>query len=376
MKTYTRRVLPFLAPLLLAFVPAADELRYDPKPGTETTKKLEISLELSLDDVTFEVNDQPMPEALGQLKDMALSLELVAGVTEKVAVAKDGRATDFLRTFDSIHGKAEAGENSSEDSFSELEGKTVHFLWDATKSEYAKSWHECTGKDEILNTLSPDMDVSTLLPPKKVSKGDKWEVGGEKVLPLLIPGLQPGTVDLDKAGLGANESKAMQIMIDELGPQLEEGLKHLRVGCEYAGSHDADGVSVGDVKLHLEGEMKLDLGPVFERIAAEQSSGGPEPTVDASVTLSLKGDGALLWNAETHVLQSCTLDADLQLHLKANASADEGGQSMKFKAALGIGGKGSWKLGADKPGKPAETPAPEKKAPEKKAPEKKAPEKK
>jgi len=354
MKIHARRSTTFLAPLLLAFVPAADEIRYDPKPGTEVGKKLEVSLEFSVDDVSFEMNGQPVSEAVAGLQDKTVALELAVGVTEKLAGVKDGRATDFLRTFDSIHGKAEAGEESSEDSFTDMEGKTVHFVWDGEKSEYKKSWHECTGKDEILSTLSPDMDVSALLPGKKVSKGDKWEVNGNKVLSLLMPGLQPGSVDLDKAGLPAEASKAMQIMIDELGPQLEEGLKHLKVGCEYSGSHDADGANVADVKVHLEGELKLDLGPVFERIAAEESHGGPEPTVQASVTLSIKGDGSLLWNPQTNMLQSYTLDADLQLHIKADASADQGGQEMKFKVAMGVGGKGSWKLATAKAEKPAE----------------------
>ena len=355
MKIHARRSTTFLAPLLLAFVPAADEIRYDPKPGTEVGKKLEVSLELNVDEVSLSQNDQPLPaEAMGQLQDMTITLELAVGVTEKLAGIKDGRATDFLRTFDSIHGKAEAGEESSEDSFAELEGKTVHFVWDGEKGEYKKSWHECSGKDEFLNTLSPDMDVSALLPSKKVSKGDKWEVNGNKVLSLLMPGLQPATVDLDKAGMPAEASKAMQIMIDELGPQLEEGLKHLKVGCEYAGSHDADGVNVADVKLHMEGELKLDIGPVIERIAAEQNHGGPEPTVVGGVTLSIKGDGSLLWNPQTNMLQSYSLDADLQLHVKADVSADMGGQEMKLKAALTVGGKGSWKLATAKSDKPAE----------------------
>jgi hypothetical protein len=363
MNLSTRRALPLLSALFLAFVPAADELRYDPKPGSESSKKLDVSLELSFDEVSVEMNGQPLPpEALGQMQDLSIALEFGVGVTEKFAGVKDGRATDFTRTFDSIHGKAEAGEDSNEGSFADMEGKTVRFLWDADKSEYKKSWHECTGKDEILNTLSPDMDVSALLPSKKVTKGDKWEVSGAKVLSLLMPGLQPGTVDLDKAGLGASESKAMQIMIDELGPQLEEGLKHLKVACEYEGSHDADGVNVADVKVHLEGDLKIDIGPVIERIAAEENHGGPEPSVQGSVTLDIKGDGSMLWDAATHMLHSYTLDADLKLALKADASADQGGQEMKFKAAFAIGGKGSWKLGAAKADKPAAAPAtPEKK---------------
>ncbi len=362
MKITARRSLTFLAPLLLAFVPAADEIRYDPKPGTEVAKKLDVSLELSIDDVSVEQNGQPLPpEALGQMQDMTISLGLAVGVTEKLAGVKDGRATDFLRTFDTIHGKAEAGEESSEDSFSDMEGKTVHFLWDGEKNEYKKSWHECTGKDEILNTLAPDMDVSALLPGKKVSKGDKWELGGGKVLSLLMPGLQPGSVDLDKAGLPAEASKAMQIMIDELGPQLEEGLKKFKVACEYDGSHDAEGVNVADVKLHMDGELKLDIGPVIERISAEENRGGPEPKVDASVTLTIKGDGNMLWNAQTHMLQSYTLDADLSLHVKADMGVDMGGNEMKFKAALLVAGKGSWKLASVKADKPAEASTPDKK---------------
>ena len=345
MKILSRRALPLLAHLLLAFVPAADELRYDPKPGTESAKKLDVSLELNVDDVSVEMNGQPLPpEAMGDMQDLAITLELAVAVTETFAGVKDGRATDLLRTFDTIHGKAEAGEESSEDSFSEIEGKTVRFLWDAEKNEYKKSWHECTGKDELLNALSPDMDVSALLPGKKVAKGDKWEVGGSHVISLLLPGVQPGSMDLDKAGLGAEESKAVQIMIDELGPQLEEGLKKLKVSCEYDGSHDSDGATMADVKLHLEGELKVDIGPLFERISAEES-GSAEASVDAEVTLNIKGDGMLVWNAKTNMLSSYTLDADLQLQLKADASADQGGQEMKFKASILVAGKGSWKLG-------------------------------
>lgn len=355
MKLSSRRALPLLAPLFLAFVPAADEMRYDPKPGTEASKKLDVTLELNIDDVSVEANGQPLPpEALGQMQDLAITMELAVGVSEKLTGVKDGRATDFLRTYDSIHGKVEAGPESNEDSYAEMEGKTVHFVWDADKSEYKKSWHECTGKDEILNTLAPDMDVSALLPSKKVSKGDKWEVGGGQVISLLMPGLQPAPFDMDKAGMPAEAAKAMQIMADELGPQLEEGLKRLKITCEYQGSHDAEGVNVGDVKLHLEGELKLDLGPVIERIAAEESHGGPEPSVDATASMTLKGDGTLLWNSETHMLQAYNLDADITLSLKADLGMEQGGQEIKLKASLGIGGKGSWKLAAVKAEKPAE----------------------
>jgi hypothetical protein len=366
MKNVSRPLL-FLAPLILAFVPAADEIRYDPKPGTEASKKLDISLELNVDDVDLQVNGSPIPdEAIGQIKDQTVTLGLAVGVTEKLAGIKDGRATDFLRTYDSIHGRAEAGDESKDEDFSEMEGKTVHFLWDDAKSEYKKSWHECTGKDEFLNTLSPDMDVSALLPAKKVAKGDKWEVGGGKVLSLILPGLQSGTVDLDKAGLGAKESKAVQIMLDELGPQLEEGLKHLKVGCEYQGSHDSDGANVADVKLHLDGAIKLDLGPMLERIATEESGGNGPTSVKANVALEIKGDGALLWNVETHMLQSYTLDAELKLHVQADAAGDEGGQEVKFHGTLEIGGKASWKLAAAKADKPTEAKSPAPKPAEKK----------
>ncbi|MBK7643804.1 MAG: hypothetical protein IPJ19_12290 [Planctomycetes bacterium] len=359
MKIHSRRSLTLLAPLFLAFVPAADEIRFDPKPGTELTKKFDVSLELSVDDFSVEMNGQPLPaEAMGGVQGTAITLELAMGVTEKLVGVKDGRATDLLRTFDSVHGRAEAGEGSSDKSVEEMEGKTVHFVWDEAKSEYTKTWHECTGKDELLNSLSADMDLRSLLPSKKVSKGDKWDVEGSKVFSILLPGMQPGNLDPEKAGMDGEQAKAVQIMIDELGPQLEEGLKHLKVTCEYDGSHDADGVEVADIKLHVDGDMKLDLGPVFERIAAEQSrGGGPEPTVEASVSWSIKGDGALLWDNATHTLKSYTLDTDLQLNMKADASMDQGGQEMNFKANMGISGKGSWKLESGKgAAKAAETP--------------------
>ncbi len=348
MKIEPRSALTFVAPLFLAFVPAADELRFDPKPGIEVGKKLDVNLELSVDDVSLEMNGQPLPpEAIGQLQDMTINLGVAVAVTEKLAGVKDGHATDLLRTFDTVKVKAEAGNESKDESIDKMEGKTVRFLWDDKKSEYTKSWHECTGEDNILEALSPDMEVSALLPEKKVSKGDKWEVAGSKVLSLILPGVQQGSIDLSKASMGGAESKAAQIMIDEIGPQLEEAIKHLKVACEYQGSHEAEGQSLADVKLHMEGEIKIDLGPMFERIAEEESQ-GMKPDITAKVSLEIKGDGTLSWNAATRMLQTYELDADLTLKLDADAQMNQGGQDMKFHAAIGVGGKGSWKLASTK----------------------------
>lgn len=348
MKIHTRSALTLAAPLLLAFVPAADELRFDPKPGTEVAKKLDVGLELSVDDVSIDMNGQPLPpEAIGQLQDQALNLALALEVTEKLTGVKDGRATDLLRTFDKVKLKAEFGSESKDESIDKMEGKTVRFLWDDEKGEYKKSWHECSGEDGVLDALSADMELSALLPEKKVSKGDKWEVGGSHMLSLLLPGVQGGPLDLSKANLGASESKAAQIMIDEIQPQLEEGLKHLKVICEYDGSHEVEGQSVADVKLHLEGELKLDLGPMIERIA-EEEGGGVKPDVSATVTFGLKGDGKLSWNAASKMLQDYELESDLSIALAADAQVSEGGQDMKFHASLKVGGKGSWKLASAK----------------------------
>lgn len=348
MKIHTRSALTLAAPLLLAFVPAADELRFDPKPGTEVAKKLDIGLELSVDDISVDMNGQPLPpEALGQIQDQALNLAFVLEVTEKLAGVKDGRATDLLRTFDKVKLKAEFGSESKDESIDKMEGKTVRFQWDEDKSEYKKTWHECSGEDGVLEALSADMELSALLPEKKVAKGDKWEVSGSHVLSLLVPGVQGGNMDLSKANLGGAESKAAQIMIDEIQPQLEEGLKHLKVICEYDGSHEVEGQSIADVKVHLEGELKLDLGPMIERIA-EEEGGGVKPEVSATVSLGLKGDGKLGWNAATRMLQDYELDSDLSLDLKSDAQVDQGGQQMKFHASLKVGGKGTWKLASTK----------------------------
>lgn len=339
MKLFRRSTAVHLAlPLTLIVAFLADEVAFHPAAGSSVAKELSIDVELGLDDVSVSVNgDELPPEMLGQLGDEKLIVSILMGVTEKFVATKDGRPTDLLRTFDELSIKAQFGEDSKEtDGGENLQGKTVRFHWNEDEQRYDKSWHESTGDAEKLDALTEDMDLRLLLPTKKVSEGDTWEVAGDRLAPLFLPGGIAG---------GDDDSEETAAAEDEIRAQLATFLKDFKVVCKYAGQRDDGDVRVAEITFTFEGTPKIDMGPVIERVAQAQ---GEVPDADVTATLSakLKGEGKLDWNQAAGHMHAFEMQSELELELDLSADANEEGQSFQLEIGAKASGQVTWKMSA------------------------------
>lgn len=333
-----------VVPLLLGLSPSGDELEFHPKAGAELKKGLKIKVDIKPEKLDFTVNGESMPAEnfLGS-SDASMQAKLAVDVTDKYVQSKEGRPTELLRTFDSLALSYEAGEEKGDaPKFDKLEGKTVRFKWNSDSDTYEKSFHESKGDDSLLEKLSEDMDVRTLLPSKKVSEGDTWEVAGDKLLPIFLPGGLPGDIaaDGDKA-----EAKAA---LEELHTALGKFQEELKVQCKYKGSHEDGGARVGQIDFTFTGKGKADLSHLIESLGAMEDS-DVHPDVDAASDLGLEGSGVLLWDLADGRVHSFTMHADATLDLDVKSTFDVDGESYQMVIKAKFAGKADWTLSASKP---------------------------
>lgn len=335
----------FTAPLLFALALPADEIQFHPKAASEATKKLTLELELKLDEFALSVNGEEMPpDAMGGMQEQSLLVNLMIGVTDKYVETKEGKPTELLRTFDEVKLSAEAGEQKNDvHELEEIVGKTVRFKWNEDSQAYDRTFHESKGEDEELENLLADMDVMALLPEKKVSAGDTWEVSGEHLASVFLPGGLMG-----KSSKGDNDETFQEVQ-DALKAELEPALKDFKIQCKYKGSRDEGGVRVNEIAFTFDGQAKLDVSELMKKISEIQSGGqAPETDVDAKVSLELKGEGTLLWDGAAGRMQAFDMQAEISASADISATVDQGGQSMEFKMTAASSGKATWAMKAEK----------------------------
>jgi hypothetical protein len=332
------------APLFLGLVRPADELEFHPKAGAELKKSLKIKLELKPEKLDFTVNGESMPpENLMGSGDAAMQVKLAVDATDKYVQSKEGRPTDLLRSFESLALSYEAGEEKGDaPKFDKLEGKTVRFKWNADNETYEKSFHESKGDDALLEKLSEDMDVRPLLPPKKVSEGDTWELSGDKVLPLFLPGGLPGEIASD------SDKDEAKTAFEEAHNALSKFQDELKFQCKYKGSHEEDGARLGQIEFTFSGKGKADLSHLIETLGAMEDN-DVHPDVDANSDLDLSGSGVLLWHLADGRLHSFTMHADASMDLDVKSTFDVDGEGYQMVIKARFTGKADWTLSASKP---------------------------
>lgn len=334
------------APLCLALTLPADELAFRPAAKSEVSKTLKIDLELSVTDASFSMNGEPgPPEATDSLKENSLILNLLVGVTDKYVETKDGKPLDLLRTFDKLKVDAEFGENSKDvEEVKEFEGKTVHFKWNEKDGVYDKTYEDSKGDADELKSLDPDMDLRCLLPDKKVSKGDTWEVPAARLATLFLPG-----GFFSKGGDG-EQGAELEKLRKEVAEQFETLMKDFKVACTYKGTKDQDGTSVGEIAFTFDGKAKMDLGSMLEQVvAAMRQEGTPEMDIKAGLGLGLKGDGTLLWDAAAGHAHSFEMQAETDIDVDVNIHAQQGDQPFDIAMTAHGNGKVNWDLSSNSP---------------------------
>jgi hypothetical protein len=337
-----------LLPLTLAFLSPLDTVRFGPKSGTEVKKSMTVGLEMNIEELNFVVDGEEMPpEALGEALDQAFVMEVVQTVTDKYIKVKEDQVEELIRSYDSMQVTLEMGEEVTEETGTEgLAGKQVRFVRNDKTGAYDKEWFECEGEEQMLKSLSEDMDMRRLLPSGSVKPDQEWKLEGKDMGVLMWPGITSAEdIDLSQADLDAQQAELAQMMMDDLGPRFEEALQGMKIGLKYVGVREVEGVELAEIAINIDGTMSMDMGELIEKIAASQGGEQMEGAdITLTMTMGMKGEGALLWNNQNGHLHSYKLDATMDFAINGDLDVDVQGESHSASATIKLVGKANWDL--------------------------------
>ena len=349
MNTSTRLLClaPVLALPLLALSSRGDEVSFHPADGSSVSKELNFSSTFYLDDLSVVMDGQELPpEMLGAAMEEGLLIDASIGVTDQYVSTKGGKVLTLLRTFDSLsmEGGPESGAESV-DEFGGLEGETVKFAWDEDSGEYLKSFHESEGDEGQLENLSVDMDMLELLPKGEVSEGDTWEVKGEGLAHVFLPGGLP--LNPDAGDESAEASLITELIQEEIGAQLEEAFDAFAIRCTYAGTREDDEVSLGVIEFEFEGDAAMDLSDMIQSLIDLQGAAmGVEADVSASLDMELEGKGTLLWDLAAGRINNCEMSGELTVMIDIEADIEAQGEAHTGELSAEVSSEMSWGMSA------------------------------
>lgn len=295
---------------LSSFLLPWDGVTFAPSAGTKLTKTFDGQVEFSLDSMRVLVNGEEQDVPMDEEPAGTGTYSIV--VTDTFKALEEGRPTDLLRSFVEVSGTVESSDgDSSEGSLDDLEGKTVHFAWDADAGSYDVTYEGGEGEEEALSLLNPDMDYRPLLPRGEVKDGDEWEVGGNDILKILVPG-----TDLRNAAASGIEidGKPIPQKVVELMDKFLEGSK---ATCKYAGTSEVEGVTLAEIpfKGKISGTSEIDPR---EFAAEEMDDFAGEALIN--LTINLDFEGTLLWDVKAGHFKSFVLEGNggMDMHMTMN----------------------------------------------------------
>ena len=179
-----------------AQAPVADAVEFAPVQGAQLEKRFQSSLELRFDELTSTMNGQEVPPEFLPEMDLLITDERSVVVLDEYVAVAGGRPRNLLRTFREITVETleefsmEPDIESSERATgsSELVDETLRFVAGSSSDDYARSFTERVGGDELLAGLVEDMDLRAILPDGAVEKDDTWEVDANFLHALQRPG--------------------------------------------------------------------------------------------------------------------------------------------------------------------------------------------
>ena len=329
--------------LLAAFALPVDDLAFHPKSDQELKKELKIDAELKTEKVEITVNGESAPADDMGFSDDPSKVTLRVTATDKYVQAKDGRPTDLLRTFDSLRLSYQNGEKKEDaPKFDALEGKTVRFKWNADTETYEKSLKDDKGDEALLEPLSEDMDVRVLLPSKKVSEGDTWEVPGQKLLPLFLPGGLPGPIGTP------DDKEEMSTVFEEVHSTFAKLQEDLKVRCRYRGAREEAGTKVGEIEFEFSTRGKADISHLVETLLAMEED-GVHPDAEGNAEVEVHGSGTVLWHLGDGRIHSLSMQTEAGIDLDAKVRFSVDGDDIEMVAKVRLAAKADSKLETSKP---------------------------
>ena len=301
-----------LAPLALALAPLADEVSYHPEEGTTLTREVRRSYELKLEEITVEVNGQPMDvEAEIDIRD---ALHIV--VNDEIVSVGDGRPAKLVRDYETLSGEtteSSGGEDTTRERSSPLEGKKVTFSWDSDEEDYDVAFASGEGDRALLDGLQEDMDWRAFLPSGDVTADESWDVDATALAAVLRPG---GNVKL-KVSEGDDPAS-------EMGAEFAENLSG-DVTAAYRGTREVDGIELAVIAI----ESKV------------ETHGGDEASQAVALAFELQGE--MLWHQAESRLRSVELRGPMRVTL-TQQSQHQGEREIQLEQRMQFAGEASFEL--------------------------------
>ena len=322
---------------LVAFAAALDAPSFQPEAGTVLSKTFTSSVLFELDDLSLVAQDMDMTEMLGAF-EITVETEQTITVTDEYVEMDGGRLRQLKRTFDTLASSAVISmsnemmgdENKESTSESDLEGRTVVFTWDDEEDDYVVTFDGDEEDDEdLLESLTEDMDLRVLLPEDDVSEGDQWEIDPVELGSIFMPG---GNLHLVPPDVDEEQMEFFEGLFgDELKDMLEEALEGT-VTCTYKGKRNDGGVEVGTIEIEIEISLLIDLSDFITDLIDELAEGEmPDFSLDmADLGFEYEGKALLLWNLEEGHVHLFESSGDVSITFDIQASAE--GQSIELSA--------------------------------------------
>lgn len=346
MKQLCLSLLPAAAvPALVALSLPATEITFAPAEGLSVARKFTSHQQMALGDLQMSMNGQPMPMEIKMEMDMDSTSEVE--VTDQFVAMGEGQPQKLLRTFDAIGQTGSfamemelmpnGGQEMDITASSELEGKSVSFVWDEEAEEYEAAWHESEGDDALLEDLTEDMDLRALLPSGSVSEGDTWEIDVKTLTSVLAPG---GDMKL----VPELEEDAQQFpgpqsgMGGGFGEMLGESIEGTASG-EFKGLQDLDGVNVAAIAIKLDIESSNDMTEQVVKQMEEMKEQIGEAKVEyMDVELDIEAEGTLYWNMDAGHAHMFELSGTIGMVMDTAMKMSPSGQEMRIEQMFEMAG--------------------------------------
>ena len=336
-------LIPVAIPALWAFTAPADEVHFHIAEGTTLNSAFDTTVELSLDEMRIVSNGEEQDASMFGLEiDMSNITSL--HFTDQYVHVKDGRPTEFVRTYETLSNSVETSQanavtgsmDSTVLSDSELEDSAVRFTWDSEEQAYVVNFadEDSGGDEELLENLTARADLLEFLPESGVARGDTWEVDVDVILLLMAPGGDVKLVPLDLEDSPMGQDPMADVSFSEMMGDIEG-----EISAEYMGLTEIDGVSFASLKITISVNSANDLTDMLQETASEMGQEGVDIRFDAvDVEMAIEGEGSLLWDVKGGHFASFELSADLEQIMDMSMSLQTPMGNMEMEQTISMSG--------------------------------------